>query len=105
MKSLRTIIAVGISLLLAGIAAHFYLTRPAEARGILAVLDHVYDLTVALLLAALSICVGETICDRLRLKFANAGEVIGISLFVGTGVIGIMVLLFGLAGWLRPLPI
>jgi len=105
MKLPRTIIAIGTTLLLAGIAAHFYLTKPEDARGILAVLDHVYDFTVALLLAGLSICVGETICDRLRLRFANFGEAIGISLFLGTGVIGLMVLLFGLAGWLRPLPI
>jgi len=105
MKFPRTIIVIGISLLLAGIAAHFYLAKPEDAHGILAVLDHVYDLTVALLLATLAICVGETICDRLRLRFANVGEAIGISLFVGTGAIGIVMLLFGLAGWWRPLPV
>ena len=105
MKFPRTIIFIGTTLLLAAIATHFYLTKPEDARGILAVLDHVYDLTVALLLAALSICTGETICYRLRLRFASFGEELGFSIFAGAGVIGLSVLLFGLAGWLRPLPI
>src|SRR6185369_9007722 len=101
----RTIIVIGTTLLLAGIAAHFYLAKPGDAHGILAVLDHVYDLTVALLLAALAICVGDTICGRLRVKFANLAETIGISLFVGTGAIGILMLLLGLAGWWQRLPV
>jgi len=102
---IKMIIGIGGILLLAGTASHLYLTRPENAHGILAVLDHVYDLTIALLLAALSICTGNTVIDRLRLRIANFGEAVGISLFVGTGVIGLMVLLFGLIGWLRPLPI
>lgn len=105
MKLPRTIIVIGTTLLLAGIAAHFYLANPEDAHGILAVLDHVYDVTVALLLATLAICVGDTICDRLRVGFANAGEAIGISLFLGTGAIGIVMLLLGLACWWRRLPI
>jgi len=105
MKLSRTIIVFGITVLLAGIAAHFYLANPEDAHGILAVLDHVFDLTVALLLAALAICTGDTICDRLRLRFTNAGEAVGVLLFTGTGTIGIVMLLFGLAGWWRRLPV
>ena len=101
----KTIITAGISLFLAGIVAHFYLNKPEDAHGILAVLDHFYDLGVALLLAALAISTGDTICGRLRMRFANFGEAIGISLFVGTGIIGLMMLLFGLAGLWRPLPV
>ena len=91
---------------LAAIAAHVYLGKDAEhAPGLLAVLDHVFDLTVAIMLAAVSVCVGNMICERFRVRFVSLGEEIGFSLFVGAGLIGISVLLFGLAGWLRPLPI
>src|ERR1051326_7930702 len=105
MKLRRTIIVVGTTLLLAAIAFHFYLSQPEAATGLPAVLDHVFDLTVALTLAAVSACVGNTICERFGLRFTSFAEEIGFSLFVGTGAIGITVLLLGLAGWLRPIPI
>lgn len=76
-----------------------------DSIGLLAVVDHVYDLIVALLLAAVSACLGDAICKRFRVTFASLGEELGFSLFVGAGVIGLSVLFFGLAGWLRPLPI
>jgi hypothetical protein len=76
-----------------------------DSTGLLAVVAHVYDLAVALMLAAVCVCVGNAICERFRVRLASLGEEIGFSLFVGAGVIGLSVLLFGLAGWLRPLPI
>jgi 4-amino-4-deoxy-L-arabinose transferase-like glycosyltransferase len=76
-----------------------------DSTGLLAVVAHVYDLAVALMLAAVCVCVGNAVCERFGVRFASLGEEIGFSLFVGAGVIGLSVLLFGLAGWLRPLPI
>ena len=76
-----------------------------DSTGLLAVVAHVYDLAVALMLAAVCVCVGNAVCERFRVRFASLGEEIGFSLFVGAGVIGLSVLLVGLAGWLRPLPI
>src|SRR5919206_606213 len=76
-----------------------------NSTGLLAILDHVYDFTIAVMLAAVCACAGNTICERLRVRFTSLGEELGFSLFVGTGAIGLSVLLFALAGWLRPLPI
>ncbi len=99
------VIAV-VALGLAAIAAHIYLSgRREEATGALAVLDHVFDLLLALTLSATLTAVGHAVCERLRLRFLNAPEEIGVSLFVGTGVVGLAVLLLGLAGGLRPFPI
>src|SRR5689334_742658 len=91
---------------LAAIGAHVYLASDADhATGLLAALNHVFDLTVALMLAGIAVCLGNAICERFRVTFASLAEEIGFSLFVGTGVLGLSILLFGLAGWLRPLPI
>jgi 4-amino-4-deoxy-L-arabinose transferase-like glycosyltransferase len=106
MKPGRTIIATaGITLLVSGIASHLTIANHNHATGVLAVLDHVFDLSLALALTAVVICVGHGLCERFRLKFSNSFEEIGVSLFVGTGVVGLAVLFFGLLGWLRPVPI
>ena len=106
MKSARTIIATaGVILLVSAIAAHLTIANHKDATGVLAVLDHIFDLSLALALTAVVICVGHSVCERFRLKFSNPFEEIAVSLFVGTGVVGLAVLLFGLVGWLRPLPI
>lgn len=106
MKSGRTIIATaGITILVSAIAAHFTIAIHKDATGVLAVFDHIFDLSLALALTAVVICVGHGVCERFRLEFSNAFEEIAISLFVGTGIVGLAVLLFGLVGWLRPLPI
>jgi 4-amino-4-deoxy-L-arabinose transferase-like glycosyltransferase len=100
------LLVVVVSIGLAGIASHIYLGADREyATGALAVLDHIFDLILALTLTAILTAVGHAICERLRLKFFNAAEEISVSLFVGTGVVGLAVLFFGLAGWLRPVPI
>jgi len=104
----RQIIAItlvtGISV--AAIAAHVYLgAHRQDARGMVAVLDHIFDLILALTLTAVLTSTGRTVCERFRLKFFNAPEEIGFSLFIGTGTVGVAVLLFGLVGWLRPVPI
>jgi 4-amino-4-deoxy-L-arabinose transferase-like glycosyltransferase len=98
---LTSLAAIGF----AAVAAHIYLDSPEDAKGVLAVLDHVFDVTLALALTVTSVSVGYAVCEGFRFKFANAAEAIGVSLFVGTGVIGLTVLFLGLASLLRPIPI
>src|SRR5215218_5853989 len=98
------LITAVVALALAAITAHIYLSgRREDAIGALAVLDHVFDLIFALTLTATLMTVGHAVCERFRLRFFNTAEEIGVSLFVGTGVVGVSVLLIGLIGWLRPL--
>lgn len=99
------LVALFLGIILAAIATHIFAGRPEDLTGALAVLDHVFDLTVALTLTAISVSVGHAVCEKFRLKFLSAPEEIAFSLFVGTGVVALAVLFFGLAGWLRPLPI
>lgn len=98
------IVTVGTILLFSAMLAHLGLGN-SDATGFLAVLDHFFDVVLSLGLSLTLICVGRYVCERLRVKFANVPEEIGVSLFLGTGVVGIAVLLLGLVGWLRPLPI
>ncbi len=98
------LLTAGTILLLSAIVAHVKLDSH-NATGLLAVLDHLFDVALSLGLSLALICVGHFVCERLRIKFSNVPEEIGVSLFVGTGVVGIAVLLLGLVGWLRPLPI
>lgn len=98
------IVSVGTILLCSAILAHVRVSNQ-DATGLLAVLDHFFDVALSLGLSLTLLCVGHFVCERLRVKFANVPEEIGVSLFVGTGVVGIAVLLLGLIGWLRPLPV
>jgi len=102
-KQILLVILTAIGL--AAVAAHIYLDPTQDAKGALAILDHVFDVTLALTLTATSVSVGYAVCERFRLEFANAAEAIGISLFVGTGMLGLLVLFLGLASLLRPFPI
>ena len=102
-KQILITLLVGIGL--AAVATHIYVAGRQDVKGALGVLDHIFDVTLALTLTATLISVGHALCERLRLKFLSAGEEIGFSLFVGTGVVGLAVLLLGLAGLLRPIPI
>lgn len=102
----KHIILISLTVMsLAAISAHLYSNNPEDAIGPLAILDHFYDLTVALVLVAVAICTGNTVCKWIGLRLSNLSEELGVSLFLGTGVIGLLVLLMGLVGWLRLLPI
>src|SRR5205085_1928520 len=91
---------------LAAVAAHVYLGDGREnTTGTLAFLDHVFDLAFALALSGVLTATGHAVCEKFRIKFVNSAEEIGFSLFVGTGIVGLAVLLLGLMGWLRPLPV
>jgi 4-amino-4-deoxy-L-arabinose transferase-like glycosyltransferase len=95
-----------IGLGLAGIAAHTYLGAfSKDTRGVLAVLDHIFDLTLALGLLTILLGVGNLLGEKLKLSFVGTAEEIAFSLFLGMGAIGSSVLILGLLGLLHPLPI
>src|ERR1051325_108154 len=96
-------LTLGAVVVLASIVAHVYLGNSAgDAKGLFAVLDHVFDLTLAFGLLTLVAGVGNTLANGLKLAFANVAEEIGASVFLGTGAVGLSVLLLGLIGLLRP---
>ena len=91
---------------LAAISAHVYLGANRDhATGLLAILDHVFDLILALGIFTLVLCCGNSIAYRLQPRFNDTSEEISLSAFLGTGVIGLLVLALGLLGMLRPLPV
>jgi 4-amino-4-deoxy-L-arabinose transferase-like glycosyltransferase len=91
---------------LAAIAAHVYLGKGADqARGFLAILDHMFDLILALGLFTVVLGCGSFISRKLKLRFSGAAEEISFSVFAGTGAVALLILIFGLLGLLRPLPI
>jgi hypothetical protein len=70
-----------------------------------AILDHIFDFTLALGLFTIVLCVGNALSTKLKITFAGAAEEIAFSVFLGTGVIGLCVLFLGLLGMLRPWPV
>ena len=99
-------ITLSIGVLLAGIAAHIKLgTSAEEYTGPLALLDHIFDISLALGLLIVMLSVGHAVSKKFRVRFASGPEEITFSLFLGAGVIGMSVLCLGLLGLLRPWPI
>lgn len=105
--SKKPIVVIPVALLTtAAIAAHVYLGSDADrATGPLALLDHVFDLVVALGLLTITLCVGNSLSHKVKLQFNGVAEEISFSIFLGTGVVGLLVLTLGLLAWLRPLPV
>ena len=96
--------AVGIAttLCIAATATHIYLGAAAEsATGLLAILDHVFDLVAAAAVSFVILSAGYSLTKRFSLQFVNSAEHLAFSFFFGTGVIGLLVLLIGLLGLLR----
>jgi len=69
------------------------------------VLDHTFDLILALGLSVLILLAGRGVAQRFDLEFVSAAEEISFSFFLGTGVVGLSVLCLGLLGLLRPWPV
>jgi 4-amino-4-deoxy-L-arabinose transferase-like glycosyltransferase len=91
---------------LAAIAAHVYLGKGSDqARGFLAILDHFFDLILALGLFTVVLACGNFISQKLKLRFNGVAEEISFSVFTGTGAVALLVLILGLLEMLRPLPI
>lgn len=96
-------IAVAVLLLVAAsYAAHVRVSPVAsDYTGSLAALDRVFDLLTASVLAVLCFSAGRRVCRMLSVSFRGEAEEISFSIMTGLGVIGLSVLLFGLAGLLE----
>src|ERR1051326_3683581 len=95
------IAAAGVLLLLAATYSHLRVAGSEDHTGTLVFMDHVFDLCLGLGLLAAVLCVGHAVTMALSLKFANGLEHISFSIFLGTGFIGLSLLLLGLFGLLR----
>jgi Dolichyl-phosphate-mannose-protein mannosyltransferase len=100
--AVRVAFGLGVALCLAATAAHLYLKTSADyATGALTVLDRVYDLIVALSIALVALLVGYSLSKRFVIKFRGSAEKFAFSFLLGTGVVALLVLFFGLLGLLR----
>src|SRR6185369_7794889 len=103
---LRVIFPILLGLiLLASICAHIRVAGAANYVGFLGLLDRVFDLALATIIALLVISLGSALTKLFNLSFAGAAERLCFSLFIGTGVFGSAILLLGLVGFLRPVPV
>ena len=99
-------VSIAALLLLIAVYAHFQVARAGDDyTGPLAILDRIFDLTLAGALGAASFCVGRAISRALSLTFLSLAEEISISVMLGTGALASGVLGLGLAGLLKPLPV
>ena len=96
------LIAVG---LLAVVYAHLHIAGSDTYTGLLAPLDRLFDLALALAISLMLAGLGLAVGRLLKVTWANTAETLSISLFLGTGVFGLAVLGLGLLGLLRPIPI
>ena len=83
--------------MLLGTIVHLQLgERASNVTGPLAILDHIFDFTLALGLSILALGVGASLCKQLKVEFTGTAEALSFSMFVGTGVLGLAVLFLGL---------
>ena len=83
--------------MLLGTITHLQLgERASNVTGALAILDHIFDFTLALGLSILALGVGAALCKQLKVEFTGTAEALSFSMFVGTGVVGLGVLFLGL---------
>ncbi|HZN00777.1 MAG TPA: hypothetical protein VFB70_15345, partial [Pyrinomonadaceae bacterium] len=103
----RTLLIIAISCLVVipAIFVHFTIAGNEEFAGSLAMLDRVFDLAFVCALAALTFAVGSRIARALHLEFLSVAEELSFSIMLGTGGLGLSMLLIGLLGLLKPLPV
>jgi hypothetical protein len=65
----------------------------------------VFDLALAIALAVMAVSLGRVVGRVLKLSFLDAAETICFCLFLGTGCLGMAVLILGLFGLLQPTPV
>ncbi|MEK6300859.1 MAG: glycosyltransferase family 39 protein [Acidobacteriota bacterium] len=98
-----------LALLLGGIAltyTHFQISQMGEGyKSPLLLADRLFDLCLATGMLAAAFCIGRRSAGLLSLSFANLAEELSISVMIGVGIVGLLVLCLGLAGLLLPLPI
>ena len=90
---------------LALIYAHLHVAGSDTYVGLLAPLDHLFDLALAVAISFMLTALGQAVSRLLKIAWANTAETLSISLFLGTGVFGLAVLALGLLGLLRPIPV
>jgi len=91
--------------LLAVVYAHLHVAGSDTYAGLLAPLDRVFDLALAIAISFMLASFGLAISRLLKINWSNTAETLSISLFLGTGVFGLAVLGLGLLGMLRPIPV
>jgi len=105
-KWLKPVVTALVALaLLASIYAHVRVAGSDTYVGVLAALDHVFDLALATGITLLLTALGSAVARLFNLDWSNLAETISISLFIGTGVFGLAVLGLGLLGLLTPVPV
>lgn len=95
---------VGLGLL-AIVYTHFHLAGSDTYAGLLAPLDRLFDLTLAIAISFMLASLGLALSRLLNITWSNTAETLSISLFLGTGALGLAVLGLGLVGLLRPVPV
>jgi len=86
--------------------AHLQITKARiDYRGPLVLLDHAFDLLLAVAIIIVAFCVGRGVCRVLKLDFVSHAEEVAYPVMLGAGALGLGLLGLGLAGWLRPLPV
>ena len=99
------VIACLVLLIFAALYAHINIANDDNYVGILAPFDRAFDLLLVSILFCLTFCVGRRLSRVLGLHFVSAAEEIAFCVIIGTGILGTLVLGFGLAGLLTPIPI
>ena len=98
----RVAAVLGATLCIAATLTHIYLGAAAEyTAGSLAILDHLFDLVAAVTVSFVILSVGYSLTKRTSLLFVNSAEHLTFSFFLGTGVVGLLILFIGLLGLLR----
>jgi len=85
--------------------AHVYIHGTSGRHGLIAILDHIFDFAITFCLSGLVILIGKNIAKHLGLGFETMAEDLAFSFFVGTGVLGLSILLLGVLGLLWPWPV
>lgn len=102
-KPVVTVLA-GLSVL-AVVYVHVHLAGADTYAGLLAPLDRLFDLALAIAISFMLASLGLAVARVLNLAWSNTAETLSVSLFLGTGVFGLAVLGLGLVGLLRPVPV
>jgi len=90
---------------LAAIYSHLHIAGSETYTGLLAPLDRVFDLTLAVGISFMLTSLGLVVARLSKVAWSNTAETLSISLFLGTGVFGLAVLGLGLLGLLKPIPV
>ena len=106
--SLRYLVSMtlAVSVGIAFFYAHLKIAeRGEDFKGVILLVDHIFDLFLAIAIMCMAFCIGHRIARALSLSFTNVAEEFSFSVMIGVGITGLVVLCLGLAGHLTPVPI